>query len=163
MDANGVQILGCSYRPCQYATRMRKPGEAVTLPPARGKYNNRKVLVDGMRFDSVGEYEHWLVLKDREAAGEISDLRRQVVYELAPAVVIDGKRKPRMTYKADYVYVEGGREVVADWKGVITRDFRVRQHLMMERHGIDILVVRKEAAPRRAVRRRRRRARRGTR
>ena len=49
------------------------------------KYNNRKIEVDGMVFDSKKEasrYEELLLL---QKAGAISGLRRQVRYVLIPA------------------------------------------------------------------------------
>ena len=48
--------------------------------------------------------------------GEISDLRRQVAYELVPSVrFADANRaKPAIRYVADFVYVEKGAEVIED-------------------------------------------------
>jgi hypothetical protein len=109
----------------------------------RLKYGNNRVRVDGQLFDSVGEYEHWKHLREREAAGEISDLRRQVAFELAPSLVVWGRKKPALRYIADYVYMENGERVVADYKGgPLTPLFRAKAHLLKAVHGIDILIVR---------------------
>lgn len=108
------------------------------------KYNNKKVrLEDGAVFDSRAEYRHWLYLQKLEAAGEIDHLRRQVTYELAPAVVLDGRKKPALRYVADFVYRDSRqRTVVADVKGVSTPVWRIKRHLMAAVHGIDVVEVR---------------------
>lgn len=47
-------------------------------PAQSSKYHNVKVTVDGEQFDSKREASYWLLLKARQRAGEIRDLRRQV-------------------------------------------------------------------------------------
>ena len=46
------------------------------------KYKNKKIMVDGIEFDSKKEAEYWLVLRHREKFGEIENLRRQERYLL---------------------------------------------------------------------------------
>ena len=48
------------------------------------KYRNKKVEVDGILFDSKKEANRYMELKLLEKAGEITDLKRQVRYELIP-------------------------------------------------------------------------------
>lgn len=88
-------------------------------------------------FDSKREkkvYENKLKpLADR---GIITNLRRQVVFELIPKQV--GMRS--CTYKADFTYNdERGDLVVIDVKGFKTEVYRIKQKLMLWRHGIRIL------------------------
>ena len=73
-----------------------------------------------------------------ERAGEITDLKRQVKFELAPAVIIKGKKRPPLAYIADHVYVQNGQKVVEDVKGMVTKEYRIKRHLMKSVHGIDI-------------------------
>lgn len=115
---------------------------AKAAAPRRQKYANQRIEIDGQAFDSKAEARYWGVLQMRLKAGEISNLRRQVVYELAPAVVIAGRKRPPLRYIADFVWEEGGREVVADVKGCVVDVFRVKRHLMKAVHGIDILEIR---------------------
>lgn len=110
--------------------------------PRRQKYANQRVEIDGQVFDSKAEARYWGHLQIRLKAGEISNLRRQVPFELAPAVVIGGRKRPPLRYVADFVWEEGGREVVADVKGCVVDVFRVKRHLMKAVHGIDILEIR---------------------
>lgn len=49
------------------------------------KYNNKKVEVDGIIFDSKREAERYQELSLLEKAGVIRDLQRQVKYILIPA------------------------------------------------------------------------------
>lgn len=48
------------------------------------KYGNRKVMVDGIVFDSVREARRYKELKALEATGALRDLQRQVKYTLIP-------------------------------------------------------------------------------
>lgn len=76
-------------------------------------------------------------------AGEITELRRQVAYELVPAVKFaDAKRtKPAIRYVADFVYVEKGVEVIEDVKGVLTTEFKLKRHLMKALLGLEVRVI----------------------
>ncbi|UXC34799.1 DUF1064 domain-containing protein [Cupriavidus gilardii] len=108
----------------------------------KSKYRNTRVSLNGMKFDSRREMERYFHLRQMERAGLISGLRRQVVYELAPGVVIQGRKRPALRYVADFVYRDGeGREITEDVKGVVTDVYRVKRHLMKSIHGVDIKEV----------------------
>ena len=82
------------------------------------KYHAKKVLsLDGIEFDSKLEAKRWDYLRGLQAEGKITDLRRQVEYELIPKqqkpVIIQMKRKIKggvrsgenpVVYIADFVY-----------------------------------------------------------
>ncbi|UVX34610.1 MAG: protein of unknown function (DUF1064) [Namikivirus tsukuho] len=101
----------------------------------RSKYHARRTTVDGVTFDSKREADRYLVLKSMEEDGTIEDLRRQVRYELIPAFDVDGKHFRPIFYVADFVYVEGGREVVEDVKGMRTDVYRLKSKLFARRYG----------------------------
>ena len=116
------------------------------------KYRNKKISVNGEVFDSLKEFRRWRELKLLEKAGEISELRRQVSYEILPVqrepdkIGPRGGRKPgrvierEAVYVADFVYKDrDGREVVEDCKGVRTRDYLLKRKLMLFRLGIQIM------------------------
>lgn len=109
---------------------------------AHQKYSNKVTETPDGRFDSEAEYRHWCHLKIRLRLGEITDLQRQVAFELAPAVVIQGRKRPPLRYIADMVFVEGGKTVVADVKGAITPEYRIKRHLMASVHGVEIREIR---------------------
>lgn len=101
----------------------------------RSKYHAEKTCVDGITFDSKREADRYLVLKSMEEDGTIEDLRRQVRYELIPAFDVDGKHYRPVYYVADFVYVEDGKEVVEDVKGMRTDVYRLKSKLFARRYG----------------------------
>lgn len=110
---------------------------------ARRKYANVPTELDGHRFDSQAEARRWVELGMLQRAGEITDLRRQVAYELIPAQVrpSGGKERP-CSYVADFVYRRrDGREVVEDVKGKATPEYRIKRKLMLHVHGVEIVEV----------------------
>ncbi|NLB89990.1 MAG: DUF1064 domain-containing protein [Clostridiales bacterium] len=101
------------------------------------KYNNKKTVVDGIVFDSKREAKRWQELKVLERAGEITDLERQVKFELIPKQ----KGERSCSYTADFVYIEQGERVVEDSKGHKTRDYVIKRKLMLQVHGVRIQEV----------------------
>lgn len=99
------------------------------------KYNNRRINTPDGWFDSKAEYARWLELKLLERAGHISDLQRNIEYELIPKI---GTLRP-IRYRADFVYVENGKKVVEDRKGYRNRVYKLKARLMLWRHNITIL------------------------
>ena len=85
-----------------------------------------------------------------ERAGEITDLLRQVEFELIPAqrepdiIGMRGGHKKGKTielavkYVADFVYKENDKIVVEDTKGFRTKDYIIKRKLMLYIHGIRI-------------------------
>lgn len=124
---------------------------------ARSKYGSRKVVRDGMTFDSVKEYNRWCELKLLERAGKIRNLKRQDKFVLIPAQHEDdtvgarggvkrGKRLEReISYVADFTYTQNGDTVVEDVKGYKGGSayavFVIKRKLMLYIHGIRIKEV----------------------
>lgn len=121
------------------------------------KYGNKKIEYCGEVFDSKRECYRYMDLKLLESCGSISDLKRQVVYELIPVqrekstkVYKKGRKKGQpiegkviekaVTYIADFVYTDNatGKEVVEDAKGMRTKDYIIKRKLMLYIHGIKI-------------------------
>ena len=106
------------------------------------KYGNRKVIHDGIEFDSVKEAHRYCELKLMQRAGVISDLQLQVPFELIPTQRIDGKLAEKaVNYVADFVYKQNGVQVVEDTKGVRTKEYIIKRKLMLWVHGIRIREV----------------------
>ena len=91
--------------------------------------------MDDITFDSKREADRYLVLKGMEEDGLIEDLRRQVRYELVPAFDVDGRHYRPVYYVADFVYVEDGKEVVEDVKGMRTDVYKLKSKLFARRYG----------------------------
>lgn len=101
----------------------------------RNKYGARKVKSpDGQVFDSQREYDRWCVLRLLERGGRITDLKRQVSYELIPK---QGTMRS-CSYVADFTYQENGKTVVEDCKGYRTEAYKIKKKLMLWVHGIRI-------------------------
>ena len=117
----------------------------------RTKYGNHKVKRDGMVFDSKREADRWNELKLLEKAGEISQLQRQVKFELIPKQYSVTERtkgnRPMMierevSYVADFTYMTKSLDfVVEDAKGIRTEAYRIKRKLMLRVHGIRIKEV----------------------
>lgn len=128
------------------------------------KYNSTKITRDGETFDSVQEYRRFCELRLLERAGEITNLKRQVEFELIPAQYEEretgefykrGERKgePKMKtvcleqsvkYTADFAYYEKGKYIVEDVKGYQDpasagyAKFILKRKMMLYFHGIKI-------------------------
>ena len=124
----------------------------------RSKYHSKKITRDGITFDSVKEYRRFCELCLLERAGRITDIRRQVAFELIPSQFEElptgefykrGERKGQpkckricieksVVYNADFVYIENGQTIVEDTKGVKTKDYIIKRKLMLWLHGIRV-------------------------
>lgn len=118
----------------------------------RSKYGNRKAKARGKIFDSVTERRRYYTLQALEKAGEISDLRLQVPYEIIPAIYetkeVHLKTKVKSVrkcvqkathYIADFVYKDkDGNEVVEDVKGFRTKEYLLKKKMMRAFLGITI-------------------------
>ena len=118
------------------------------------KYHAKKVVFDGITFDSRKEGLYYLKLKDMERRGEISNLRLQVPYELLPAIyrdeVVHLKTKDKVVqklvqravyYVADFVYDKEGKENVIDTKGMRLADYILKKKMMLALKGIEVIEV----------------------
>ncbi len=104
---------------------------------ARSKYGNTKVTDPntGEVFESKKEYKRWLDLKLLVKSGDISNLRRQVEYELQEKFIDStGKMRRAIFYVADFEYTEHGKTVIEDTKGYATDMFKLKEKLFRYRY-----------------------------
>jgi hypothetical protein len=121
-------------------------------------YNQKTYTSDGIKHDSQKEAQRWCELKLLQRAGKISNLQRQVEFELIPnqyetieRYSKTGKKlkdetkllERKVSYIADFVYEENGKTVVEDVKSVATQTekFIIKRKLMLYIHGIKIKIV----------------------
>lgn len=97
-----------------------------------GKYNAYKTTIDGITYDSKFEAARHQELKLLERAKMVSDLRRQVKFELIPKQ----KGERACCYIADFVYTEDGRKIVEDTKSpaMRTKDYVIKRKLMKQKY-----------------------------
>lgn len=119
------------------------------------KYKNKKILVNGIQFDSRKEARRYIALLDLQQRGHITDLQTQVKFVLIPSQrepdkvgVRGGKIKGKLIereccYIADFRYFDKrtGETVVEDTKGFKTKDYTIKRKLMLHVHGIRIKEV----------------------
>lgn len=116
-------------------------GKAMTKEVGRkSKHGSRKVVYDGITFDSIKEGKRYLQLQLLIKAGYIKDFERQVKYELIAANDIERA----CSYYADFRYtiVESGVVVVEDTKSAHTRKlptYIIKRKLMLAIHKIQVL------------------------
>lgn len=101
-------------------------------PKRNGKYNAKKVTIDGIEFDSTWEGQRYSQLKVLEKAGEISDLQLQV----SMPIEVNGVHICK--YVADFVYHQHDEKIVEDAKGVKTAIYSQKKKLIKAVYGIDI-------------------------
>ena len=70
------------------------------------KYHNEKVVVDGIRFDSIKEAKRYRELNLLVRAGEISDLELQKEFVLIPNQYINGKLTERAVNIRRTLYIK---------------------------------------------------------
>ena len=139
-----------------------------------GKFNNKKMQTPDGVFDSKGEWQRWLFLKDQERQGAIKDLQRQVKFVLIPTQyredVVHLKTKDKVvkrvaerevTYTADFVYhkktkeienplmghIEVWSRVVEDFKGFPNDRWPLKKAMMLWFHKIPVREVKKPTEP----------------
>ena len=113
---------------------------------AKPKYKNIKVMIDGLKFDSMKEGKRYYELKLMQEKGLIEDLKIHEPFRLVDAVRLDGRKKPAIRYFADFVYMlpQSKTMVVEDVKSEKTRKLRAyrdRKHMMMAFYGIEITEI----------------------
>lgn len=129
----------------------------------RSKYGNSKVEYQGIKFDSKREMQRYIVLKDAENKGVISDLRMQVKFELIPAVketyIQHLKTKDKectrtlqlpITYTCDFAYIKDNELVIEDVKiskSMLPKEYVLKKKMMFALKGIKIREIYKVNEP----------------
>lgn len=112
------------------------------------KYHAKPVRTDEHYFASTGEYRRWQELLLEQTAGEIDSLKLHPRY---PIVINDIQV---CLVELDFSYVRNGKWVYEDFKGVYTRESKLRHKLFEAYYGRKVLITR-AASRRRKLRRRR--------
>ena len=120
-----------------------------------GRFKPKKVENEYGVFDSKSEYERYLLLLDMERNGLITDLKRQVTYELLPkqTKVVRKELKTKvkevvkvaeqdMKYTCDFTYYDKDGEFIAEEhkgsKWNVDEAVRIKKKLLYYFHGIEL-------------------------
>lgn len=96
------------------------------------KYHANKTTIDGITYDSAKEGQRYQQLLLLQRAGQISDLKRQVRFELQAGFVgLNGKWVRPIYYVADAEYWEQGKHVIEDTKSPATR--KIKSYLIKKK------------------------------
>lgn len=110
----------------QYRQNLLKPWQ---------KYHAKKTIVNGTTYDSKKEARRGTELEHLERIGAITNLQRQVRFELQEAYTNNkGEHIRAITYVADFVYQQGNRRIVEDTKGIQTDVFKIKKKLFEKRY-----------------------------
>lgn len=94
----------------------------------RSKYGNKKVWVNGIKFDSKKEATYYTRLLALKEKGEVTEIETQPVLEIFPSFKsIEGKKQRAITYIPDFkVTYKDGLTFYVDVKGVKTEVFKMK-------------------------------------
>lgn len=119
----------------QYKTFFSK-----SIDNKQSKYKNKKVIYDGIEFDSQKEGNYYLKFKAMQELGLIKDLELQKEYILQDKFVLNGKTRRKITYKADFSYIttEDDKLHVVDVKGFKTDVYKLKKKLFEYRYQTEL-------------------------
>lgn len=113
------------------------------MPYQHNKFFNKKVIVEGIKFDSTKEANTYLKLKDLEKKGKIKDLELQKEYVLQESFKINNKTRRKIIYRADFSYIstEDNKLHVVDIKSPYTakdKVYRIKKKLFENKYNMEL-------------------------
>lgn len=80
-------------------------------------------------FDSIAESKRYKELELLQRVGEIQDLQLQPKFLLQESFKKNGKTYRKIEYIADFKYIENGKTIVEDVKGIQTDVFKLKHKI----------------------------------
>ena len=105
----------------------------------KNKYNAKKVEYNGIKFDSLFELKCWQYLEQLVKEDKITNLNRQIKFELLPANCM----YRALNYVADFTFNVGNEYTVADAKGMVLPEFKIKQKIFFDKYGNQIYIFKK--------------------
>lgn len=106
------------------------------------KYYNQLTIVDGIKFDSKKEAQHYMELKLLQSAGIIRDLELQPKFILQESFKKNGKTYREISYIADFKYIEREQVIVEDVKGKETEVFKIKHKLFEYKYpDLELIII----------------------
>ena len=114
----------------------------IPKKPMLSKYRNVKTECDGFKFDSTKERDRYLYLKDLINRGLISNLQRQVRFDLIPT----NNLHRGVYYVADFTYLKDDELIIEDVKPfdkkrqryLLKSDYIIKKKLMYHLYKLKI-------------------------
>ena len=93
------------------------------------KYRNKKTQIGMYVFDSIAESKRYKELALLEKAGQIKGLELQPKFLLQEGFKKNGKTYRKIEYIADFMYIENGKVIIEDVKGMKTDVFKLKRKM----------------------------------
>ena len=93
------------------------------------KYRNKKTQIGMYVFDSIAESKRYKELALLEKAGQIKGLELQPKFLLQEGFKKNGKTYRKIEYIADFMYIENGKVIIEDVKGMETDIFKLKRKM----------------------------------
>tara|TARA_R110001592_G_scaffold85820_5_gene253467 strand:+ start:1587 stop:1961 length:375 start_codon:yes stop_codon:yes gene_type:complete len=103
--------------------------------PTRRKYGNKKVVVDGIKFDSKLELFCYNLLKEYDIDFEFQ--RKVVLFE---KFKFNGKTIRAITMLVDFVLSHNGNTIYLDTKGFATETSKIKYKILKHKLKDDLFV-----------------------
>ncbi|MES5429863.1 DUF1064 domain-containing protein [Enterococcus gallinarum] len=109
--------------------------------PKKPKYSNHKIVIGGIKFDSVAEAKYLSFAIEYAKANDL-ELRLQEKFELQPKYCLGKKTVRAITYTPDYTFWSDDKLVkVVDVKGMQTEAFKIKAKLFCFKYQIPLILA----------------------
>jgi hypothetical protein len=106
------------------------------------KYRNKKAQIGMYVFDSIAESKRYKELALLEKAGQIKGLELQPKFLLQEGFKKNGKTYRKIEYIADFMYIENGKVIIEDVKGMETDVFKLKRKMFEYKYpGFELRIV----------------------
>lgn len=106
------------------------------------KFNNKKVVVNGISFDSKMEADFYLYILEQIEEGIVEEFERQPEFILQEGFTKRGLKFLPIKYKADFeLWLADGTNYVVDVKGFETADFKIKKKMFEKRYPQELKLI----------------------
>jgi hypothetical protein len=102
----------------------------------KSKYGAKKIILDGIKFDSQAEAEYYALLKFQKSHGLIND------FECQPKIYLS---EAKILYKPDFLVTDKNGSHYVDVKGMQTAVFRIKCRLWRAYKKEKLVLVKKQS------------------
>lgn len=122
-------------------TSIKRPQQLNANRAKRPKYGNKKVIVNGIKFDSIAESKYYPLAK-RYAQKHQLELRLQEKFVLLPRHTRNGKTVRAISYIPDFTFWKNNELVkVVDVKGAETKEFKLKAKWFCHKYSCDLILA----------------------
>lgn len=106
------------------------------------KFNNKKVEVNGIKFDSKMEADYYLYILEMCEEGIVDEFELQPEFVLQEGFTKRGLKFLPIKYKADFeLWFADGTNYVVDIKGFETADFKIKKKMFEKRYPQELKLI----------------------